>query len=207
MSHLNGSRDLSSTVYLLYAARETDPALFWRAAGGCIGESICFMWFKKKHLKTAPNIVMSPSFRHSAHYLNGLSWCSRWPVGDRSPPQTPGPYALCHPFPSTSDGPDRLLPDCWHRHGDTYQTSSIYDNIVISPSPTTHIWIWLCSDTCMLHINYKQIIWFGWSLVDLIGTCGILGNFRVKVSTGEPVGLANSTASCTDIMTFDTGCV
>ncbi len=101
-------------------------------------------------------------------------------VPDGSPPQTPGPYALCHPFPSTSDGPDHLLPDCWHRHGDTYQTSSIYDNIVISPSPTTHIWIWLCSDTCMLHINYKQIIWFGWSLVDLIGTCGILGNFRVK---------------------------
>lgn len=67
----------------------------------------------------------------------------------------------------------------------------------------------------MLHINYKQIIWFGWSLVDLIRTCGILGNFRVKHSTSEkslpsiaePVGLANSTASCTDIMKFDTGCI
>ncbi len=36
---------------------------------------------------------------------------------------------------------NRLLPDCWHRHRDTYKTSSIYDNIVISPSPIMQWWI------------------------------------------------------------------
>lgn len=38
----------------------------------------------------------------------------------------------------------------------------------------------------MLHMySHVQIIWFGWSLVDIIGTCGILGNFRVKHITSE----------------------
>ncbi len=33
----------------------------------------------------------SLSFWRSPHYSNGMSWCSRWPVGDRGPARPLGP--------------------------------------------------------------------------------------------------------------------
>ncbi len=66
------------------------------------------------NLKTAPYLSgRSPSFQQSAHYLNGMSRCSRWPVGDRGPPRPLGPMHSVTLSPPTSDAPARV--NCIHR--------------------------------------------------------------------------------------------
>ncbi len=81
--------------------------------------SICFMRFRMRcNLKTAPNIG-------EVSLVSAICPLLEWnvlvfPMASRRSraPQTSGPYALCHPFPPTSDAPGR---QCWGASGQFFQ--------------------------------------------------------------------------------------
>ncbi len=68
--------------------------------------SICFIRFRMRcNYKQRQISGRSPSFWQSAPYSNGMSQCSRWPVGDRGPLRPRGPIHSVTPPPPTSPPP------------------------------------------------------------------------------------------------------